>query len=93
MRARMKTKRGTALCGVWAVTWRSLVHLPLGLAVFGLLLCLIIGVIFLFIVGGVYLFYGFWWQSIMAFTGSGVIFWAWRKFHLNRFFESPPSLL
>jgi hypothetical protein len=89
----MKTDGKWALSGVWAVTWRSFVYMPVGFSVFFLLLCLVIAMLFPPIIGTVCLFLGLWWQGIALFVFWFVVTWAWRYFRVRRFFVSPPSLL
>jgi hypothetical protein len=89
----MKTKKETALTGIWAVTWRSFVYMPLGFLVFFLLLCAVIAVLFPPILGIGCLFLGFWWQGIALFAFWFLVLWAWRYFRVGCFFESPPSVL
>jgi hypothetical protein len=89
----MKTKHDTDFSGIWSIAWRSFVFLPVGLAAFVLLVCLIAGLLFPPVVAAACLFYGLWWQGITAFAVWLLVIWAWRHFRLSRFFESPPSLL
>jgi len=89
----VKTKKDTALSGLWAVTWRSLFLTPVGVLAFVFLMCPIIAMIFLPIFGGVCFFYGLWWQGIIAVIVWVVVIWAWRHFRLSRFFKGSSSLL
>lgn len=83
----MKTKQDTTLTGIWAIFWRSFVYMPLGLAVFLLLVGVIVALIFPPIIGAMCLCYGLWWQGIAAFAVWSLVIVAWRYFRLARFFE------
>jgi len=87
--AEMKTKKEGALSGVWAVAWRSFVYMPLGFAVFFLLLCLVFAAIIPPIIGAECLLMGFWWQGAALFAFWFLVIWAWRCFRIGRFFERP----
>jgi hypothetical protein len=92
-RNRMNTRRHAEWNGVWALLWRSLVFVPYMLVAF---VC----------IGGVWFsrwvlpFYGAilfyaeaWWQASAAFALWVLVVWVYRRFHLHRFLEPPPSLL
>ncbi len=89
----MNTHEQSDWKGFWAILWRSMAFLPYMLFVF---VC----------IGGVWLsrwvlpFYAVlllyvqeWWQAAVALALWLLVFWAYRRFQLRRFFEGPPSLL
>jgi hypothetical protein len=82
----VKTKNETALTGLWALLWRSVVYVPLGFAVCVLLVCIIAALVFPPIIGAMFLCHGLWWQGVAAFAGWVLPITVWRYFHLGRFF-------
>jgi len=89
----MKSKRERDLSGIWAVTWRSLIYMPAGIAVFFLLLCLVVVVLAPPFVGVECLCWGLWRQGIALFALSFLEIWVWRRFRVHRLFQSPSSIL
>jgi len=90
---KMKPKRDSDFLGIWSLAWRSFVFLPVSLTAFLLLVCLFVTLLFPPVIGVTCLIYGLWWQGIAAFAVWALVIWGWRRFHLVRFFESPPSVL
>lgn len=89
----MDTKADSDWRGCWAILWRSVVFVPYMLAVF---IC--VGGVWLsrwfFPIFAVFLLYLHeWWQGAVAVTLWLLSVRAYRRFHLERFFEPPPSLL
>lgn len=96
VRQKMKTSRQSSQSEIgacWSILWRSVVYAPLLLS-------------FFVIVGGIWL--GRWmlppfvilFTCVQLWTDAGICFLLWmvavmvyRRFHLSRFHEDPPSLL
>ncbi len=89
----MSSQRHSDVSAFWGVFWRSFAFLPYMLLVFA-------GV------GGVWfsrwvlpfcvavlLYDQDWWQAVVVTAAWLLMMWAYRRFHLRRFFEEPPSLL
>lgn len=83
----------SSVSGVWSLTWRSIVYLPLGLAIFLLLACLVLALLTLPLLAVVLLLHGLLGPAFGALTLWAVLLWAWRRFRLRSFFQAPPSFL
>jgi hypothetical protein len=84
---------GSMMKGVWAVTWRSLVFIPV-MVVFGfvwLSIVICLAVLPLFVA---FCLYNHFWDYALTYSGAWLLlFCTWRVFRLGRFWEWPPSYL
>jgi hypothetical protein len=76
----------TDFSGIWAVTWRSFLMLPVGLILFAAFVSLVAAFLLPPFFGVACLFSGLWWQGITAFVIWSLEIWAWRHLRLTRFF-------
>lgn len=81
------------LQGIWAISWRSVVFLPLMLCVAVLLLGLALSLITLPFLGVVYVYFGLWKYAIVSFVTWVLLIYVYRRFNISRCFERPPSYL
>ena len=80
----MKTKQSGLLSGVWAVTWRSFVYMPLAWAAFFVLLFFGVGIFILPVIGTMFLIVGLRWDGAICFGAWILVVWAWRYFRVRR---------
>jgi hypothetical protein len=85
--------RHSDTAGLWAILWRSLVFVPYMWCIFG-----VVGIIWLarwaLPVWAALLVYDLEWLSAASIIALWLLLaFVYRRFHLGRFFEWPPSLL
>ena len=78
----MNSSHSSDLQGLWAVTWRAFVYLPLMLGMFVILLVHGMGLLMLPILAAACLWYGFWLWGLAMAAGWLLLFWSWRHFRL-----------
>lgn len=79
--------------GLWALTWRSVVLLPIVVFTSGFLVTFGLSLAVLPMLGVVELTTG---DRLVGFAMLGAWvaeIWAWRRFKLSRYYEGPPSTL
>jgi hypothetical protein len=85
----MKTKQSAGLSGVWAVTWRSFVYMPLAVALFMVLLCLFMAIFVAPILGIMFLVCGLRWPGATSIGVFLIAVWSWRYFRVGRLLSGP----
>lgn len=89
----MNTHSGSAWRAIWALTWRSVVFLPLMLLVSGGVLMLWLGRFVLPFYGALFLYLREWGTAAGVFGLWILLLWVYRRFRISGFLEPPPSLL
>ena len=89
----MNTKAHSDWKGCWAILWRSLIFIPYMLAVFVGVGGVWLSRWLLPVSGAVFLYQQQWGEAGVAFAVWLLALWAYGRFRLVRFFESPPSFL
>jgi hypothetical protein len=89
----MNSGNHSAAQGLWAVSWRAMVYLPLMLASFGFFLAHFAGLLVLPWVALTSIYCGLWRQAVGAAGCWLIIVWSWRRFRLSENLKDPPSLL
>jgi hypothetical protein len=78
---------------LWAITWRSIVFIPVMLVFGTFLIGVALSLVVLPFFVAIYAYHHLW-QHALGYLAAWVILCvAWRGFRLRRFFEWPPSFL
>jgi hypothetical protein len=89
----MTAKPDSDLKACWAILWRSLIFLPYMLTVFIVVGSIWFSRLVLPVCAGMLAYSGDWSLALITVALWFLAMWSYRRFHISRFFEAPPSLL
>jgi hypothetical protein len=88
----MSKREESSLKGLWAVAWRSVVYLPMMIAMFLLFLAHILGLVLLPLFAVICVRWpASWGYAVVASASWLVVLWSWRHFRLGEHFNTPWS--